>query len=130
MRVRRSVQFLIALAVGMAISEEAAKAGVFTNQADIKVENAATSDGAIIFRFSPRGGRTEEITVPVRDGWGEGRIAREIQATLNGKIGSNYRVHWNGARKVTITKRGGKKRFFLSRRGITANGVTIRIDYD
>lgn len=105
-------------------------ARLYTNQADIKVENSATSDGIIQFKFTPKGGRSEEIVVSLEAGWDEERVARQIEVVFGRTIGANYKVSWNNKRKVTITKRGGKKRFFLGLSRCTSKGVTVGVDYD
>ncbi len=130
MRPASLVGILICTTVILALVGGPAHARAYTNQADVKVGNAATSDGYIIFKFAPKGGNFEEISVAVEGGWSERRIAQEIQVAFNGHIGANYKVTWNNKRKVTVTKRNNKKRFYLSRSKSTANGVTVTIDYD
>lgn len=103
------------------------EAGPYSNNASVKVKNAATSDGTISFGFSPKPGSSETINVYVEDGWSERRIAQEIQEVFNSALGANYRVTWNGKRTVSISKRKKKKKFHLSSRGSTATGVTVRV---
>ncbi|HEX9736929.1 MAG TPA: hypothetical protein VGG06_33605 [Thermoanaerobaculia bacterium] len=103
---------------------------LYTNQADIKVVNAPTSDGTIVFDFEPDGGIPQRITVQVQKHWPEGSVAREIERVFNEEVGANYKVTWNNKRKVTITKRSRKRKFLLGNVEYSAKGVTVKIDYD
>ena len=105
-------------------------AGIYTNQADIKVVNAPTSDGVLKFVFEPKGGTPQAIYVEVGKRWSEKTVAREIERVFNQEVGANCKVSWNSKRKVEITKRHRKTRFYLGFVESTATGVTVRIDYD
>lgn len=104
-------------------------AGAYTNQADIKVRSAATSEGVLVFKFQPKGGLAREIEIEVTSGLEERAIAHAIQVAFDKAVGLNYRVTWHNNDKLTI-KKGGKRRFHVSLVETSAHGVDIRIDYD
>lgn len=99
-----------------------------SNKWRIEVSESAKSDGVIVLRVTPDGGRAIDVSVPVPAGRSENQVARDIQDSLGATLDrKTYEVEVDDGEDVLVKRKGGAT-FNLKLIDTNVRSVRIKID--
>jgi lipopolysaccharide export LptBFGC system permease protein LptF len=100
----------------------------YSNSWRIEVSEGANSDGEFVFHVTPKGGKTQVITVKVDDGESEDRVARTIKNAFEKQLDtSKYDIEIDDGEDVLVKKDLTEPRFALEVISSTVKSVRLRL---
>jgi type 1 fimbria pilin len=114
-----SVLLRCSLILVLAVASSAVLANP-SNKWRIEFSGSARSDGQIVLAITPEGGQATEVSIDIKDGDGENRIASKARDALKAALSENYRVSRDDGEDVLVKKRSGQPDFEIT---LVSNGV-------
>jgi hypothetical protein len=100
----------------------------YSNSWRIEVSEGANSDGEFVFHVTPKGGKTQVVTVKVDDGESEDRVARTIKNAFEKQLDtSKYDIEIDDGEDVLVKKDLTEPRFALEVVSSTVKSVRLRL---
>jgi hypothetical protein len=100
----------------------------YSNSWRIEVSEGANSDGEFVFHVTPKGGRTQVVTVKVDNGESEDRVARTIKNAFEKQLDtSKYDIEIDDGEDVLVKKDLTEPRFALEVISSTVKSVRLRL---
>jgi hypothetical protein len=100
----------------------------YSNSWRIEVSEGANSDGEFVFHVTPKGGKTQVITVKVDDGESEDHVARTIKNAFEKQLDtSKYDIEIDDGEDVLVKKDLTEPRFALEVISSTVKSVRLRL---
>jgi len=100
----------------------------YSNKWRIEVSEGANSSGEIVFHVTPRGGSTQVIAVPIKDGTRENNVAKKIKNVFEENLdGHRFHVEVDDGEDVLVKKRGDEPNFALEAVSSTVKSVRLRV---
>jgi lipopolysaccharide export LptBFGC system permease protein LptF len=100
----------------------------YSNSWRIEVSEGANSDGEFVFHVTPKGGKTQVITVKVDDGESEDHVARTIKNAFEKQLDtSKYDIEIDDGEDVLVKKDFTEPRFALEIISSTVKSVRLRL---
>lgn len=103
-----------------------APAAPIVDEMKIIVDDKATTNGQIQFRFMPEGGTAVVVSVTVMKGMKKQAVCEDIAKELAVALGEKYKVDHYDPDKVKVSGKSGAK-FSLSIASQSAAGLSIRL---
>ncbi|MEN8141797.1 MAG: hypothetical protein ABFR97_11310 [Thermodesulfobacteriota bacterium] len=113
--------FVLTMFAGVGVADS------LSNKWRIKVNHKAKSDGTIVFRMTPKGQAAKEISVNIKDGTRENRVANTIENAFRKQMPDGYKVERDDFEDVLVKKRLNAPRFGLELVTNTVKRVNIRM---
>ena len=99
------------------------------DDAKIVIENSTYADGHLTLAFkTKRSSDPLEFTIDLKEGWSAHKVANEIHAAFNSKLGLDYKVRIEDKRRVKIDKHKGPN-FCLMIKDLDVEGLSVRVEY-
>ena len=99
------------------------------NKWRIECSEGANSDGAIIFRVTPKDGTPSDVRVPIENGASENTVARRIRDAFRNTLSKDdYSVETDDGEDVLVKARMGKPTFALELVSNEVSGVRIDVE--
>jgi hypothetical protein len=112
----------------LALFANAAYAQDLSNKWRIKVNHDADSDGTMMFRVTPKDQDPIDVTVNVKDGTKENRVAVAIREAFQDQLPKgDFHIERDDFEDVLVKKRMGADRFGLEMVSSDVKGVKIRM---
>lgn len=112
----------------LTLLSSAAHAGGLSNKWRINVNHDAKSDGTMIFRVSPKDQPPIDMTVNIKDGTNENRVAVAIREAFQAQLPKDgYHIERDDFEDVLIKKRGDTPNFGLKLVSSNVEKVKIRM---
>ncbi len=106
-----------------------ANAGDLSNKWRTEVDGGADSDGELVFHITPEDEETIVITVPIKDGTGENRVAKKIRDVFKETLPKDrFKVEVDDGEDVLVKKRWGEKNFALTLESDTVKDTDFDIE--
>jgi len=103
--------------------------GGISNKWRIEVDGGANSDGEMIFHVTPYEGSAIVITVTVKDGTGENRVAKTIRNAFKEQLPEDqFHIEVDDGEDVLVKKKFGEKNFALSFVSSTVKHTEIELE--
>jgi hypothetical protein len=119
---------IILLFAVLTLLSNAAYAGGLSNKWRIKVNHNAKSDGTMLFRVSPKDQPAIDVTVDIKDGTRENRVAVTIKEAFQAQLPKDgYHIERDDFEDVLVKKRGDTPRFGLELISSNVEKVSIRL---
>jgi hypothetical protein len=100
----------------------------YSNSWRIEVSEGANSAGEFVFHLTPKGGQTQVITIPVKDGESEDRVARTIKNAFERQLDTRrYDIELDDGEDVLVKKDLTEPRFALEVISSTVESVRLRV---
>ncbi len=100
----------------------------YSNKWRIEVSEGANSLGEIVFHVTPRGGNTQVIAVPIKDGTRENKVANEIKKVFEESLDKRkFQVEVDDSEDVLVKKRGNEPNFALEAVSSTVKSTRLRV---
>jgi hypothetical protein len=93
----------------------------------LEADGSARSDGEIVFRVTPEGGESAEITVQIVKGTSENGVARKIRDAFRQQLVGDYKIKTDDGEEVTIRARGETPAFALELVSSSVEHTSIEI---
>jgi hypothetical protein len=100
----------------------------YSNSWRIEVSEGANSAGEFVFHLTPKGGQTQVITIPVKDGESEDHVARTIKNAFEKQLDTRkYDIEIDDGEDVLVKKDLTEPRFALEVVSSTVKSVRLRL---
>ena len=100
----------------------------YSNSWRIEVSEGANSDGEFVFHVTPKGGKTQVITVKVDDGESEDHVARTIKNAFEKQLDtSKYDIEIDDGEDVLVKKDLTEPTFALQIVSSTVKSVRLHL---
>ncbi len=100
-----------------------------SNKWRIEFSEGANSDGDIVFRITPSGGPSIEVSTPVSDGTRENRVASQVRDAFKAQLPDGaYHVEKDDGEDVLVKRRGDTPDFSLELISNSVKSVRIHIE--
>ena len=94
----------------------------------IKVIHNAKSDGTIVFRVSPKDQLSIDVTIQIKKGTNENRVAVEIREAFQAQLPKDgYHIQRDDFEDVLVKKRGDTPNFGLELVSNNVENVSIKL---
>ena len=101
----------------------------FSNKWRIEVSEGAKSTGELVFRISPQGQSSMDVSIGIVEGARENKIASVIRDGLRAQLPEDaYKIERDDGEDVLIKRRGDTPRFAVVLISSTVKSVRIRLD--
>ena len=101
----------------------------FSNKWRIEVSEGAKSTGEFVFRITPQGQPSMDVSIGIVEGARENKIASVIRDGLRAQLPEDaYKIERDDGEDVLIKRRGDTPRFAVVLISSTVKSVRIRLD--
>ena len=101
----------------------------FSNKWRIEVSEGAKSTGELVFRISPQGQSSMDVSIGIVEGARENKIAAVIRDGFRAQLPEDaYKIEKDDGEDVLIKRRGDTPRFAVVLISSTVKSVRIRLD--
>lgn len=101
----------------------------FSNKWRIEVSEGAKSTGELVFRISPQGQSSMDVSIGIVEGARENKIAAVIRDGFRAQLPEDaYKIERDDGEDVLIKRRGDTPRFAVVLISSTVKSVRIRLD--
>jgi len=113
------------LLAGIAWSETSST----SNKWRIEMSGQALTSGDIVFRVTPRQGESVDISVAIKSGREENKVARDVRDALAAKLSPDrYTVEVDDGEDILIKKKDGQPDFAIDLVESTVRNVSIKVE--
>lgn len=119
---------IVILFTVLVLLSSAAYSSDLSNKWRIKVNHSAKSDGKIVFRVSPKGQAPIDVTVEIKKGTRENKVAIEIRDEFKYRLSpKKYHIERDDWEDVLIKRRGDTPNFGLELISNSVQKVSINL---